>query len=542
MGKLNVSILRYLTKEDFRVLTAIEMGMKNHELVPAPLAASIANLQHGGVHKLLKELCKHRLLSYERGKRYDGYRLTNSGYDYLALKALTMKGIISSFGNQIGVGKESNIYVVADDEGNPLCLKLHRLGRTCFRNLKEKRDYHQHRRTASWLYLSRISATKEFAYMKALRDRGLPVPKPIDFNRHCVVMELVDGHPLCQVHEVNDVEALYDELMNLIVKLGSHGVIHGDFNEFNIMLCENDKPVIIDFPQMVSTSHPNAEMFFNRDVNCVRDFFRRRFGYESALYPSFGDIMREDTLDVEVLASGFTRQMDKYLNIEMGIEEGDEVGDLVDEDMATNVDEMRQEVENLVQEETCYASDTQKNITESQAVCHMPETELFVDSVRTTEEKIGNKDSLSDGGDNTKCDNEHMQRDEENGGNVCQDAAERLHRVIKFEDEITEHAKENCDSSVLGVSNSDCSDSDNTRDCNSVITDSFDTRSFRSTSTAATIAPQAIRNRVKKSLMKREAALARHRMRVKGEASAVTRARRDNSDAIKQTTGIWGWE
>lgn len=44
------------------------MGMKNHELVPAALAASIASLRHGGVHKVLRELCKHRLLSYERGK------------------------------------------------------------------------------------------------------------------------------------------------------------------------------------------------------------------------------------------------------------------------------------------------------------------------------------------------------------------------------------------------------------------------------------------------------------------------------------------
>lgn len=105
MGKLNVTILRYLTKEDFRVLTAvskndycvvlwllfsyvtlstvhvfhpvfffvivqqIEMGMKNHELVPASLAASIANLKTGGVHKLLRELCKHKLLSYERGRK-----------------------------------------------------------------------------------------------------------------------------------------------------------------------------------------------------------------------------------------------------------------------------------------------------------------------------------------------------------------------------------------------------------------------------------------------------------------------------------------
>lgn len=85
MGKLNVTIMRYLTGEDFRVLTSvsapnqqtcipnltfqIEMGMKNHELVPGPMAASIANLQHGGAHKLLRELCKHGLLSYERGRK-----------------------------------------------------------------------------------------------------------------------------------------------------------------------------------------------------------------------------------------------------------------------------------------------------------------------------------------------------------------------------------------------------------------------------------------------------------------------------------------
>lgn len=98
MGKLNVAILRYLSKEDFRVLTAvsieidcfyyafalykqqneicpksfanqIEMGMKNHELVPGALAASIANLKAGGVHKLLRELCKHKLLAYERGRK-----------------------------------------------------------------------------------------------------------------------------------------------------------------------------------------------------------------------------------------------------------------------------------------------------------------------------------------------------------------------------------------------------------------------------------------------------------------------------------------
>lgn len=37
----------------------------------------------------------------------DGYRLTNSGYDYLALKVLASREVVRSLGNQIGVGKES---------------------------------------------------------------------------------------------------------------------------------------------------------------------------------------------------------------------------------------------------------------------------------------------------------------------------------------------------------------------------------------------------------------------------------------------------
>jgi RIO kinase 2 len=76
----------------------------------------------------------------------------------------------------------------------------------------------------------------------------------------------------------------------MLVNLGNHGVIHGDFNEFNIILNEDSKPSLIDFPQMVSISHHNAQMYFDRDVQCVRDFFRRRFDYESELHPTFDDI------------------------------------------------------------------------------------------------------------------------------------------------------------------------------------------------------------------------------------------------------------
>lgn len=79
----------------------------------------------------------------------------------------------------------------------------------------------------------------------------------------------------------------------------------------------------------------------------------------------------------------------------------------------------------------------------------------------------------------------------------------------------------------------------NTKDKAIYVSD--ETRSVRSISTAATIAPDVIKKRTKLALDKRERSQAK-RILVKGEASAVTRVRRDNRATIKESTGIWGWE
>ena len=50
-------------------------------------------------------------------RRYDGYRLTYLGYDYLAIKALVNRGAVAGVGRQIGVGKESDIFEVTNEEG-----------------------------------------------------------------------------------------------------------------------------------------------------------------------------------------------------------------------------------------------------------------------------------------------------------------------------------------------------------------------------------------------------------------------------------------
>ncbi|KAJ3258186.1 Serine/threonine-protein kinase RIO2 [Boothiomyces macroporosus] len=338
--KLDAKLLRYLTNDDFRVLTATEMGSRNHEVVPTTLIANIAQIRHSGIHKVISVLAKNNLIQRVQHTKYDGYRLTYGGYDYLALKTLCRRQSIYSVGNQIGVGKESDIYLVADEDGNQHVLKLQRLGRTSFRNIKQKRDYLRHRHTGSWLYMSRLAAIKEYAFMKVLYENGFPVPKPIDQNRHTVVMELIDAYPLCQIHDLEDPGRLYSNLMNLIVRLACAGLIH-----------DNDEPVLIDFPQMVSTSHRNAEMYFNRDVECIRTFFRKRFQYESKLYPVFTrDAKREFSLDVQVAASGFTKDQQKELESYMESVAEEDPDNIEPEDELSEEDENEEQVEQMKQE------------------------------------------------------------------------------------------------------------------------------------------------------------------------------------------------
>ena len=100
---------------------------------------------------------------------------------------------------------------------------------------------------------------------------------------HCVVMSLSHGFQLNSVAELRHPAAVFDRLMELICRLASYGLIHCDFNEFNLLVDDEENVTMIDFPQMVSTSHINAKFYFDRDVNGVATFFKRRFNFEYAV-------------------------------------------------------------------------------------------------------------------------------------------------------------------------------------------------------------------------------------------------------------------
>ena len=107
-----------------------------------------------------------------------------------------------------------------------LALKLHRLGRTSFRNVRQKRDYLRSL-TASynWLHLSKLSALKEFAFMRALGEHGFPVPRAVELNRHAVLMSLVPATPLTQVRELAHPDVVWRQVADIMVKLAQHGAL-----------------------------------------------------------------------------------------------------------------------------------------------------------------------------------------------------------------------------------------------------------------------------------------------------------------------------
>jgi len=93
----------------------------------------------------------------------------------------------------------------------------------------------------------------------------------------------------------------------------------------HLQVDDQEALTLIDFPQMVSTSHANAEELFDRDVSGVVKFFERKFGSASAAevainsyYPSFQAAITGDsstlTIDKQLRASGFKSEHQKVLD------------------------------------------------------------------------------------------------------------------------------------------------------------------------------------------------------------------------------------
>ncbi|MEM0494855.1 MAG: RIO1 family regulatory kinase/ATPase [Thermofilum sp.] len=277
-ARFSVEALRLLSNVDYRLLVAVERGMINHEYVSLELIASLAGVGGELAERRMRRL--HALGLVQRVKAaYTGYVLTSRGYDCLAFRVLAKRGVLEAISQSpVGEGKESEVYLGLTPGGRLVAVKVHRVGRTSFRSVKKVRLYAAGKRHTSWLYQSRLAARSEYEALRLLWKAGVSVPEPIDWNRHVVVTGYVEGVELSEGPELEDPGSVLERALAEVEKAYRAGVVHGDLSEYNVLVVEGEKVVLIDWPQWVSSSHPQALTLLKRDVENLAAFFARKYG------------------------------------------------------------------------------------------------------------------------------------------------------------------------------------------------------------------------------------------------------------------------
>ncbi|KAE8690299.1 putative disease resistance protein [Hibiscus syriacus] len=189
------------------------------------------------------------------------------------------RGVFTAVGRQMGVGKESHIFEVASEDGTVMAMKLHRLVLNKF-----AKCCHNCIKTLGFIFI------------------------------------------IVQVKKLQNPETVFETIIGLAVRLAEHGLIHCDFNEFNIMIDDDEKVTMIDFPQMVSVSHRNAQMLNLSFEERSDDIDNSDVDPDESSRPSFSSIAKTaGFLDKELAACGFTRKDEDEIQkfIEGDVEEDD---------------------------------------------------------------------------------------------------------------------------------------------------------------------------------------------------------------------------
>ena len=282
-----IEIFKDLEEEDVSFLLELERAAKRYKWIPEDKLTEISDLPEQDIEYRLSRLNRFELV--EKGvKKYEGYRILPAGYDLLALKNLVRRDVLDAFGRALGIGKEADTYDALTPEERRVAVKFNRLGLT-FRRLKEKRSYNP---DYGWIDASKKAAKREFEGIKKVYPE-VEVPEPIAFDRHVVVMGLIEGEELSEVSDIDLPEPVLDEILRNVKVSYEQGVIHGDLSEHNIIIKPNGEVLIIDWPQWEPVSHPEAGDLLERDVRNVLGFFRRKYQIRRDLEEAMEDVKKE---------------------------------------------------------------------------------------------------------------------------------------------------------------------------------------------------------------------------------------------------------
>jgi len=254
-------IHQQLNEGDFKVLHAIESGNTFLEDIAAFSRISLEKTNYR-----IKKLSKFDLIGLNGIK----YVLSYYGFDIIALKEMYRRKIIKSIGDQVGYGKESDIYEVLGINDEPYILKIHREGISFKRVLNNRPNMYKR----DWFNISTRSALREKEALSRLYP-SVSVPKPIGINRHFIVLEKINGGMLKSI-SLEEPEWFFDKIIDEVRKSYHCGIVHGDLSEYNIMIGD-DRVVLIDWPQFIYSKYNMADKLLVKDVERVINYFSRKY-------------------------------------------------------------------------------------------------------------------------------------------------------------------------------------------------------------------------------------------------------------------------
>jgi RIO kinase 2 len=270
-------LVSLLNKSDFKILKVFASSLKNRQFLNLPTLSQYSNLSQSLIEHHLKRLVKFGLIS----KSNIGYTLLVTGLDIYVLKILSNRNIITAIGPQIGIGKEAEVYLGHDSLEQDKILKMFRLGRSSFKQIKRKRDVNTG--TNSWLLLNIETAKKEYDILTYLKDSSTSFPSPLYRSFHCIVMEPIYGSRLSDIEYLDYPELVLEKIISNMTIAYRKGYINGDINEYNILV-NDDNISILDWPQAVRVDTTNADVVLTRDVNNIVKFFSRKFEIERDIH------------------------------------------------------------------------------------------------------------------------------------------------------------------------------------------------------------------------------------------------------------------
>lgn len=217
-----------------------------------------------------------------RVKDADQVKVRDDVFDEVTLVALyrlVHRKLISVIGGPISTGKEANIYY-GEHDGRGIAIKIYRIQTANFKAMTEylagDRRFASVRGSRKGIIFAWTK--KEYSNLARAHDAGIPVPKPLAFDRNILLMEFLgEGeapYPQLRLAEVEDYGAVYREVLDYVQRLYRDArLVHADLSEYNILY--HEKPYLIDMGQAVTLDHPQALTFLIRDIKNLNRYFSR---------------------------------------------------------------------------------------------------------------------------------------------------------------------------------------------------------------------------------------------------------------------------